>query len=479
MKPRLKQLGKDSLIYGLSSVLSKALSFITLPIFTAAFSPEEYGVLGTINLVAGILGALLNVGMDSALSMFFVEKDDQESKRRVVGSIFQWNIFWGLLLTITTILLIPQIKLYYGDTEENGIFYVIVFVTTFLRLFNTQAQNVYRLTFQSKRYVFFSLSREFIAVGLNLVFVLVFHLPIYWLLVSGFMISISYVVPIWYPIRDYLKFDLSLYKMWPKLLKFGLPLFPQAFALYLIISADRWTIQYFQGIDALGLYTIGAKMTMFVALATRVFRQAWLPIVLDAIKDEGDKPFLRLVTRGYFGLGMIAVVGYTGLAKEITMLLTDAKFHETYAYSGVLTWYAIIYGGINIVGIGAWKMKKTLWLTFALVVFAGANIVLNLVLVPEWSNMGAAIASAISSVLYINLLTFISERQWAYGANYFKLNLQFALAAIASYFILTYHELFLIRMGIVLAAVMAIFFTIGSLKEIKSVIKMVLKKKRI
>lgn len=42
---RLKQLGKDSVVYGLGGILAKSVSLFTLPIYTRIFTPADYGTI--------------------------------------------------------------------------------------------------------------------------------------------------------------------------------------------------------------------------------------------------------------------------------------------------------------------------------------------------------------------------------------------------------------------------------------------------
>ena len=39
----IKLIGRDSLVYGLGGIFSKALGVISIPLLTRAFSPEVYG----------------------------------------------------------------------------------------------------------------------------------------------------------------------------------------------------------------------------------------------------------------------------------------------------------------------------------------------------------------------------------------------------------------------------------------------------
>ena len=61
------QVGKHALIYGLGIVLSRAVSFIMLPIYTRYLTPSDYGVMEligmTLDVISMIAGAQIALGI--------------------------------------------------------------------------------------------------------------------------------------------------------------------------------------------------------------------------------------------------------------------------------------------------------------------------------------------------------------------------------------------------------------------------------
>ena len=104
---RLRQLGKDSLVYGLGAVLAKSMAFFLLPVFTRIFPPAQYGAIEMLTAIASFVSALLAMGMDSAQSFYFFEQKDQgrAAQARLVSAILQWRLTWGLAIVGTIIIL--------------------------------------------------------------------------------------------------------------------------------------------------------------------------------------------------------------------------------------------------------------------------------------------------------------------------------------------------------------------------------------
>ncbi|MBI3787137.1 MAG: oligosaccharide flippase family protein, partial [Ignavibacteriales bacterium] len=48
MPNMLKQLTKESLVYGLSAVATRFINIVMIPLYTRVFSPEDYGVMSLV-----------------------------------------------------------------------------------------------------------------------------------------------------------------------------------------------------------------------------------------------------------------------------------------------------------------------------------------------------------------------------------------------------------------------------------------------
>ena len=63
---RLRQLGKDSVIYGVGGALAKGVSFFLLPIYTRIFTLAEYGAIEMLTVMTSFLAAILKLSRSSS-----------------------------------------------------------------------------------------------------------------------------------------------------------------------------------------------------------------------------------------------------------------------------------------------------------------------------------------------------------------------------------------------------------------------------
>jgi len=89
----IKLLFSESAVYSAGLILSRAISFILLPLYTHVFTESDYGVISMIYTFLGIMGIVLYYGVDAALLKFYIQAP--EKKRTYYTTVY-------LLLLLTT-----------------------------------------------------------------------------------------------------------------------------------------------------------------------------------------------------------------------------------------------------------------------------------------------------------------------------------------------------------------------------------------
>ena len=97
---RFKQLFGETIIYGVSSVLTRFLNLLLLPLYTNILSPNEYGVLNILNTTFSILWLVSVLALDSASFVFFHDFDNENKRKKIFSSWFWIQAFIGVVLCI-------------------------------------------------------------------------------------------------------------------------------------------------------------------------------------------------------------------------------------------------------------------------------------------------------------------------------------------------------------------------------------------
>lgn len=428
---RLKRLGKDSIVYGIGGILAKGTSFLLLPVYTRIFTPAQYGVIEMLTVLTGLLSTVMVMGMDSAQSMYFYKykKDGVQAQARLVSSILQWKLIWGLAVVLVATLLAPVLNNYIFAQALDWKNFAIAFAGALFFQVMTQSTEVLRLLYRPWKYIGITLGHSLVSAALILVSVTLFEQKILGYFLGVTSASLLLAVIGWLQIKEYIQFRALHMLHWPQLIRFGLPLIPAGLAFYFMSAADRWFIQFFHGAETLGIYAIGAKFAMLMSVAVDTFRKAWWPIAMDAMHSDDALETFRMIARLYLGLACAAAVGLALLSPFLVPWLTGPEFHDAWPIVSVLAWQSVFYGFFLIASAGIWKTEKT-YLNLLLMVGASAiGASLNWALVPKYGAVGAAVATAITYAIWIVSTLIVSELLWKVEFPYQILGFQFLLAA--------------------------------------------------
>jgi O-antigen/teichoic acid export membrane protein len=404
---------KDFFVYGLGTVLTKAIAFISLPIYTRVFLPEVYGELELFLIVGSLFAAFLNIGLDSSLSFFFkVGGNFDDKKTTTVSSIFIIITVWGLFIFLVASVILNTID--FSINQRKIYFYVLIifFVETLISLL----LNVLRLEMKSKKYTFYQVSNGLLSNVLSLSFVLAWEPTIEKLLLGRLMASAIIFPPLLFTNFNFFDFKKVGWKSIKLILLFGIPLFPAAFFNYVFNYTDRLFIQHYLNFEELGVFSAGARLSTIVSLITSSFTLAVLPHLLEAI-DQKNNRFIKALQNNFFWIADLGIVLFFIFSELICFILLGENFRGVFVILGFYIIHPVYSAGYNLVSIGIWKSKKTYLSTLTMVVSCLLNIILTLFLIDFFGLIGVSISTAISSLFWIYLTAYISEKIFSTGMN--------------------------------------------------------------
>ena len=383
-------------------------------------------------VVLGLMSAFIVMGTDSAQSFFFFErkKEGEVGQRAIVTAVVQWLLIWGAIVIGIGLVLAGHINSWFFNDRLGFWYFVVAFAGGMMTILLQQGIEVFRLLMRPWSYVAINLLVSVLTAG----FVLGFTVGLDWG-IFGYFSGVALAAGVgaitsWVWLRKYLvplKFEFA---WWPRILRFGAPLLPAALALYVMSSSDRWFIQKWWGEDWVGIYAVGAKFGLIMALGVQTFRKAWWPIALDAMhSDDGPQTF-RMIAQLFIGLGVASAVYVGYLAPSLIQWFSAPGFEAADDVVAVLAWQALFYGFFLIGSAGIWKMEKTYLNSILMVSASILNLALNAYLIPIYGVVGAASATAISYFLWTAVSVIVSERLWRVGIPIWLILLQISSGVI-------------------------------------------------
>ncbi len=296
---RIRQLGKESLLYGASSLGSRFLNFLLVPFYTHVFAPDVFGILQMVFVLIAFLNVVYQFGFDTAYIRLASDKE-AEAKKNLFSSAFLSVILGSILWTVVLLFSMPLLgKVLVIPTEYRYTFFLAAGILCLDALAIVPLAQL-RV---SHRALYFSGSRFlYVIVNIiaNLVFILHLHMGvkgILWANVLASACALVYLTPVYFQYFR-MRFDVSLVK---QLLSVGWPLVPSG--LYLMVNemAGRWFLA--QRADSLagdawvkaqsevGIFSAAWKLGIFGALLVQMYRLAWQPFFLQH-RNDSDAPQL-------------------------------------------------------------------------------------------------------------------------------------------------------------------------------------------
>jgi O-antigen/teichoic acid export membrane protein len=274
LRNRLKDIVKDSSIYGLSKLIGQAIGFFLIPLYTKYLSPEDYGVLNIIGVASVSFGLLMTFGIDSATYRFAGLAKTEEKKYL---STAQWlNLFFVVAVALILIFSMNYTKgIILDKSSPNSLLIIGIFVSVFASM-----SSINRAFFRIKRQVKIISIASVLNILSSIVSTIVLVVILEWGVLGallgnliGNLISSAYLM---LKSTTITKFDFDWITV-KQLLAYALPVLPAQLFAFAIPLYSQWSVKEFLSMSELGLYAIGLKFTIPVTLVLGMFQQAYGP----------------------------------------------------------------------------------------------------------------------------------------------------------------------------------------------------------
>ena len=255
---KLQLFVQGSIVLVVSNICIKAINFFLLPLYTRNLTPSMIGVSDSITTFTGVLLPLLVLGLDSAYSAFYFDKDDLKRDRKVFSTL---GITFLLLGVIPLIMCMFSSRLSYFifKTYDYSMEIRVALAGVSLNLWYLPFSLELRLKNKMGEFGITSIISSFSMVLFNVLFVTIMKMKEMSLVLSSAIVAgeqlalYSLFAKDW-PQKNF--FDCALLK---KMFRFAIPLIPSVLMAWVLSLSDRYILLYYYGDSTVGLYGIGAR----------------------------------------------------------------------------------------------------------------------------------------------------------------------------------------------------------------------------
>ncbi len=414
MLEKLKRLGTETAIYGISTVLGRFLNFLLIPFYTNVLLTSDYGVVAYLFAFMAFLNVVYGYGMESA---FFKYASTLElgNRKQTFSTPFVSVLFTSFLFSLLIDFSSPKIASVLEIGSGSAILVQLAAWIIFFDAISVIPFASLRLDHKPVRFALIRLTSVVVNVSLIVVLLLHFHLGIIGIFVSGLISTVLTFLLLLPTIFRNFSFEylLSIHK---GLLRFGLPYLPTGLSWMVIQVIDRPILRSLTDESTVGIYQASYKLGIFMLLLVNMFDYAWRPFFLANAKEADAKAmFSRVLT--YFALASAIVVMVLSLfIEDVVKVQFFGRYiiHPNY-WEGLgivpVILLAHVFSGVYIIFTpGIYIEKKTYHLPYIVGIGAAINVISNYALIPVLGMMGAAYSTLFSYFAMAVALYLVVQR---------------------------------------------------------------------
>lgn len=414
-----RRMGRDAIVYGLGIVLSRAASMIMLPVYTRMLTPADYGLLQMLDMTADVVAILVSAGCTEGVMRFYFKAQTDLGRKQVLGSALALLIGLNAIGSVLLALFAGPIWQHaLHGAGSVGLVYIAAANFTLGSLITVPLLKM-QIEQRAALYSTTTVARLVFQLSCNILFLVVFRMGPLGILVSSLLanVIIGGGAVAWMIRRDGLHVSGHAFG---DLRRFGVPIQIAMLGNFLLTFGDRFFIDRFSGLAAVGLYSLGYQFGFIMdQIGCMPYMRAWIPRRFAAVtlpRAERDAANVQ----GFLYLNLVLITVATGIAVFVHPLLrimSAPAFWSASSFVPIILAAYVIQAWTAVTQIGIDVSERTRYYTVSVWASVAAVVVLYSVLIPPFGAIGAAWATLISFTIKFGLVYRFSHRLWpiAYG----------------------------------------------------------------
>lgn len=444
---------KSALAFVVSSFILKGISFLTTPIFTRIMDQSQYGVISLYTSWLSIIEVFALLGLTSA-GVFNVGLADYRDDR---DAYISSTLTLCNMVTVIVFGVVAAAKVVLGS---DFLLPNHLMLLMFVHLIFSPAQ-VFWIT--RKKYEFEYSKPFIITVGTAVLAQAVSVAVVAWIdadaagygkLWATEAVSLCVNIPLYALlfIRGRKAIDIP---RWKQILTFALPLIPHYLSQHIMASSDRIMVAELVSEADAGIYSVVANISMVATIVWNAINGSLIAYTFENLREKNYKSINSTACMLLTGYGAVCF-SICMIAPEVLGILAPEEYAiGVYAVPPIacVAYATALY---NIFANIEFYNKKSKFITIATITAALVNFVLNMIVIPKFSFVGASYTTMISYIVLV-VMHYLGYRRSTEDKIYNgKAMLTISLVVIVACEACTLlYESWILRYGILLLVLLA------------------------
>ncbi len=398
-----KSIFKHGKWYFLTSLLTKGIGFILIPIHTAYLTPDDYGVLNTLKSIGGILPIFVSLYIDSAVIRFYHDKKQSNEELKILFSTIYWFVLiWGAFIVSLSVFSAPiWMKKLLGI--ESYPFAYLAFIPVLFTQIGFLGSVFLRQSLQSIKISIIEIVSVALSLGVSMPLLIIAKYGVIAKLLGFAVVSLFvFFFYTFYFFRNKLlslRFNGSLLI---KCLAFSIPLIPNIAGGWIAGFSDRIILAGYSGLKNVGLYSLAYQLAISLYILQDAITQVQGPISISGLiyDKEATKEKIAKFSLILFGLMLTAHLFLMLFAQEIVVIFASKEYAEAYKVVGIIGFTYVLSSQYRIFTTIISYHKKMWIISSGAILMGLSNLLLNLLLIPKYHQYAASATTVISVFFY-------------------------------------------------------------------------------
>ncbi|MBI4101519.1 MAG: polysaccharide biosynthesis C-terminal domain-containing protein [Candidatus Nealsonbacteria bacterium] len=419
-------------LIGLTNFLIVLKGIILLPIITKLLGTRDYGVWTQLSVTLSLLSPLILLGLPFSLVRSLASKTNRQEIQEVIYSILAVVFAAGSIIVLIFLVFSQNIG---GFLQSPPAFIEILAFVILLECLNAVFFSVLRAFEEIKKYSALTLCQNFGEIGLVLYYVFTGQ-GLAGAVLALLLVRLAIFLTLAILVASRFGVKIPNFKFLRQHLHFGLPTLASNVSYWLVTSSDRYLIGAFLGVLFVGYYApayaIGNLLNFFT-FPLGFLLPAALAKLFDENKLAETRTHLRYSLKYFLLLTIPSFFGLSFLAKPLLTSFSNPEIaSQGYLVTPFVALSVLLYGATGIFAEILSLAKKTRIAGSIWTLAAFGNVGLNLLFVPKFGILGAAITTLLAYALAFFLTWYFSFKELK-----FQIDSKFILKSVLASVLMT------------------------------------------
>ncbi len=392
----MNRLTSNSIILTFANIISLIIAFIIIVLLTRYLGVVDYGKYAFAKAFTGIFLYVADLGLNTLLIRDIAQNKNKASD--YLGNVISLKIIISLFVIGIVYLIIN--KMNYPQTTIYIVYLAtgIIIMTSFSNIFRSIFIAFERMSYEGS---FMIISEIILLIGLiscivlkiNLINIMITFL-FAWIF---FSLMLIYIVQ-----KRFVKFKISFnFTVCVFLFKNALPFALLGTLITLGTNIDSVMLSKFAGDSSVGIYNAASKLVAPLGFVSQAIAVTIFPFISNKWinnREEAVNAFRKsFKLLSIFGIPVAIIISI--LSNHIIHLFYGSQYSESATILKVIIWVAPFSYVTTLTGRVLSAINKQSILVYITMVYIIVNIVLNIILIPKYGGIGAAITLVLTSGL--------------------------------------------------------------------------------